>query len=107
VGSVSFNIVGSLLGQPPWGAEFFSTEGLLARFSGFDDRLLEFVGGGPRSILGFRFFPGGSARALDNLSFNGAQAAVPEPATVLLTASGILALARRRWLTTRPRRSAD
>jgi hypothetical protein len=97
--SVSLNVVGSVPGQMPWRVEFVGTDGDLSHFSGTTDQLISYClecnAGG---IFGFRFFPGTASQGIDNLTRNPAQAsAVPEPATVLLTGGGIVALARRRW----------
>jgi len=98
--SVGLNIVGSLPGQFPWVVQIFGTDGELARFSGTTDQQVTYcVGCSGGGILALRFFPSSPLRGIDNLTLNVTpNAPVPEPATLLLTASGILAVVRRRWI---------
>ena len=106
--AVSFNVVGSGAALVPWRVEFYGTDDELGGFAGFGDGLVSSPAG-VGTLLGLRFFPGTALRAIDNLAFtfNGTEAPiVPEPATLLLTGSGILAVARRRWLMNRLRRPA-
>ncbi len=93
VNGVSFDIVGSQLGQPAWEV-VFATSSFSDRIRGFGDQRVS----APRDLVtGLTFFPGTLLNAIDNLTFSSSVAATPEPSTLLLIGTGaVAAFARRR-----------
>lgn len=103
--AVSFHITGSVSGQSPWEVVLFGMESNLAVFRGISDQLVSFqrgravdgVGVFQGEIFGFTVRGGTALQGIDNLTFNGVEAAAtPEPATLLLMGTAAFALARNR-----------
>jgi hypothetical protein len=99
---VSLRVVGTMPGQAEqWTVAFYNigfdptdmTRGLVATFSGTTDQLVSFSSG--TGIHAFILFNSGPNRheGIDTVTFNAPQ--VPEPATLLLMATGLSGLAAR------------
>jgi len=97
--TLSFNVTGSVPGQSPWEAIFVGMESEMQRTSG-TDRLVSLSPAGvavhgPAFVFGFT--RGSASQGIDNLAFGADGASpTPEPATLLLMATGGVALLRRR-----------
>ena len=105
---VSWNVTGSVPFQDPWEALILGNTGpidrrfhasVLASILGFSDQLVSFSRP-ERDVIGIFMSMGTAVQGMDNLSFNAPQSAspTPEPATLLLMASGAAMVLRRRWI---------
>jgi PEP-CTERM motif len=85
-------------GQDPWEVWIFGgPTGLqfLGSVAGQTNRLVTFSSAGP-AIHMFKVFNGVPTQGTDNLTFDAAMAATPEPASVLLLVSGLAGTLLRR-----------
>ena len=92
------NVTGSVPFQDPWEAFILGSTGrVLASIMGFSDQLVSFTRP-ERDVAGIFMAMGTAVQGMDNLSFNAPASPTPEPATLLLMASGAAMVLRRRWM---------